>query len=113
MLRKVTKIVIYVVTVLTTYLVTGFIEEKTLTEAERFRPVLATLLGMAMIAILFIPVFGYMERVTEAVVTASLRTTKGSAGRIMGVIAFVIVTLVLLFAVFLNRWFGMSLTDLI
>ena len=109
--RKLTKALIFTVTVLTSYLLTSLIEDRVLRETEAFRPLTATLLGMACIVLIFVPVFTYTERLTEAVMRASLRTTKSSAGTILGTIAFVFVVVVILIALFLDRWFGLSIID--
>lgn len=112
MIRRLTRAVIFTVTVLTSYLLTGVIEERILRTTEQFRPGTATLLGMACIILVFVPVFAYTERLTEAVIRAGLRTTKRSAGAIAGSIAFVGLVLIILYAVFLDRWFDMSIADL-
>lgn len=111
MKRKLTKAVIFTVTVLTTYLLTAMIEDRVLRETERFRPLTATLLGMACIVLIFVPVFAYTERLTEAVMKAGLKTTRSSVGAVLGAIGFVLVVFVILLALFLDRWFDKSLID--
>ncbi len=110
-MRRLTRAVIFIVSVLTTYLLTGFIEEKVLSKTEDFRPVTATLLGMGIIVLVFVPVFAYTEKITEAVIKAGLQQTKSGAGKIFGVIVFTLIIFVMLFAIFLNRWFHKSITD--
>jgi hypothetical protein len=110
-MRKITRAIIFIVSVLTTYLLTGFIEEKILSQTEEFRPVTATLLGMGIIVLIFVPVFAYTERITEAVIKAGLQQTKSGAGKIVGVIVFTLLILTMLFAIFLNRWFNKSIAD--
>ena len=109
--RKLTRALIFGVTVLTSYLMTSVIEDRVLRETEQFRPLTATLLGMACIVLIFVPVFAYTERLTEAVMKASLRTTTSSAGTIIGSLVFVVVVAVILVALFLDRWFGLSIID--
>lgn len=111
MKRHITRALIFVVTVLVTYLVTALLEDRVLLETERFRPATATMLGMGIIVLVFVPVFAYTERITEAVIRASLRQSK-TAGPIIGAILFVCVVLVILFALYLDRWFDMSIVDL-
>lgn len=113
MMKYVTKAVIFTVTVLVSYLLTGVVEDKIMSQTERFRPVNATLLGMAIIVLIFVPVFAYTEKVTEAVVKASLRTTRSSAGKVTGVILFVAVIFLVLFALYLNRWYHLGLGDVL
>lgn len=110
-MRRLTRAIIFIVSVLTTYLLTGFIEEKILSQTEAFRPVTATLLGMGIIVLVFVPVFAYTEKITEAVIKAGLQQTKSGAGKIFGVIVFTLIIFVMLFAIFLNRWFQKSITD--
>jgi len=112
MMRHLTRALVFTVTILVSYLMTGVIEDRILAETQRFRPATATLLGMACIVLIFVPVFSYTERLTEAIVRAGLRTTKSSAGRIIGVILFVVVLFIIIFALFLDRWFDRSIADL-
>ena len=111
MMRHLTRAVIFAFSILTSYLVTGAIEERVLLETERFRPLNATLLGMAVIVLIFVPIFAYTEKITEAVVKAGLQQTKNGAGKILGVIAFVGIVFVILLALYLDRWFAVSLLD--
>ena len=42
MMRHITRAIIFTVSILTSYLITGAIEERVLSETERFRPLVAT-----------------------------------------------------------------------
>lgn len=112
-MKYVTKAVIFSVTVLVSYLCTGLLEDRLLQETERFRPATATWLGMGIIVLIFVPVFAYTERITEAVVKSGLQQTSRGAGRIIGVAFFVILVFVILFALYLSKWFNLSVGDLI
>jgi protein-S-isoprenylcysteine O-methyltransferase Ste14 len=112
MMRHVTRAVVFSVTVLVSYLLTGVLEDRILSETEQFRPGTATALGMACVVALFVPLFAYTERLTEAMVRAGLRSTRSQIGRIFGALLFVVVVFLILFALFLDRWFNKSLTDL-
>ncbi len=107
-MRHLTKAVIFTVTVLTSYLLTGLLEERVLSETEQFRPATATALGMAIIVLIFVPVFAFTERLTEKAVQAGLQQTKRGAGRTIGVVFFVIIVFTVLFALYLDKWFGLS-----
>jgi hypothetical protein len=111
MMKFITRAVVYSVSILSSYLITGAIEERVLTETERFRPLTATLIGMGVIMLIFVPVFSYADKITQAAVKASLQQTKAGAGKVFGVIAFVVVVYVVLIALFLDRWFSISLLD--
>ena len=111
MMRFITRSVIFTVSILASYLLTGAIEERILKETEQFRPFTATLLGMGIIVVIFAPVFAYTEKITESVIKAGLQQTKSGAGRILGVIVFVGVVFIILFALFLDRWFQLSVLD--
>jgi hypothetical protein len=113
MLRFLTKAVIFTVSILASYLITGTIEDRVLRETEQFRPLTATLLGMAIIVAVFVPVFAYTERMTEAAIKAGLRQTKAGAGKVLGAVIFVGIIFIILLALFLDRWFGISIIDAI
>jgi len=110
-MKYLTKALIFTVTVLVSYLVTALLEDRVLLETERFRPATATMLGMGIIVLVFVPVFAYTERISEAVIRATLRQSK-TAGPILGAVLFVMVVLVILFALYLDRWFDLSIADL-
>ena len=110
-MKRITRAVIFTVSILTSYLITGAIEIRVLEETERFRPIIATLLGMSIIVLIFVPIFAYTEKITEGAVKAGLQQTKNGAGKIFGVIIFVVVVFVMLFALYLDRWFEMSIMD--
>jgi len=111
MMRHLTRAVIFTVSILTSYLITGAIEVRVLSETERFRPVIATAVGMAVIVLIFVPIFAYTDRMTQAAVKAGLQQTKSGAGKVLGVIIFIVVVYFLLFALYLDRWFEMSVLD--
>ena len=111
MVRYLTRATIFIVSILTSYLITGAIEERILSETERFRPLTATAVGMAIIVLIFAPIFSYTDRLTESAVKAGLQQSKSGAGTILGVLAFIIIVLVILFALYLDRWFQISLLD--
>lgn len=111
MMRRITRAIIFVVSILSSYLITGAIEERILQETERFRPLTATVIGMALIVLIFVPIFSYTDRITEAAVKAGLQQTKSGAGKVLGVVAFVAIVLLILFALYLDRWFQISILD--
>ncbi len=111
MMKFITRAVIFSVSILSSYLITGAIEERVLSETERFRPLTATLIGMGVIVLVFVPVFAYAERITQAAVKAGLQQTKAGAGKIVGVLVFVVIVYLILFALFLDRWFSISVMD--
>jgi len=113
MMKHVTKGVIFTVTVLVSYLLTGLVEDKIMSQTEQFRPVTATLLGMGTIVLIFVPLFAYVEKITEAIVKASLRTTRTSAGKVIGVLLFIGTVFLVLFAIFLKRWYHLGLGDVL
>lgn len=112
-MKYVTRAVIFTVSILTSYLITYSIEVRILEETEQFRPIVATAVGMATIVLIFVPIFAYTERITEAVVKSSLQQTKQGAGKVLGVIIFTIIVLIILFALYLDKWFEMSIIDAI
>jgi len=111
MMRHLTRAVVFSVTVLVSYLVTGALEDLHPSETEHFRPLTATLLGMGIIVLIFVPVFAWTEKFTEAIVKAALRQSRSGAGKIIGALLFVIIVFVILLALFLDRWFERSLID--
>lgn len=111
MMKHITRAVIFTVSILTSYLITGAIEIRVLSETERFRPVIATAVGMGVIVLIFVPIFAYTDKMTQAAVKAGLQQTKSGAGKVLGVVIFIIVVYFLLFALYLDRWFEMSVLD--
>ena len=112
-MKYITKAAIFTVTVLVSYLRTGLVEERIMSETERFRPATATWLGMGIIVLIFVPVFAYTERLTEAFVKTGLQQTKSGSGRIFGVLFFIVLVVAVLYALYLNKWFGLSIGDVL
>jgi hypothetical protein len=113
MMKYVTRAVIFTVSILSSYLITYSVEVRILEETERFRPIIATAVGMAVIVLVFVPIFAYTERITEAIVKSTLQQTKQGAGKVLGVVIFTVIVLVILFALYLDRWFEVSILDAI
>ena len=111
MMRSITKAMVFTISILISYLITAAIEIRILDETERFRPVIATLVGMAAIVLIFVPVFTYTERITEGAVKSTLQQTRKGAGKVIGLIVFVVVVFVMLFALYLDRWFEVSILE--
>jgi len=111
MMRFITRSVIFAVSILSSYLITGAIEDRVLQETEQYRPLTATLLGMGIIILIFVPVFAYADKITEASVKAILKQTTAGVGKVFGVLIFITVIFVILFALYLDRWFGISVID--
>ena len=57
------------------------------------------------------PIFAYTDRITQAAVKAGLQQTKSGAGKVIGVMVFIAVVITILFALYLDRWFGLSILD--
>lgn len=110
-MKHITRAVVFTISILVSYLITGAIEERVLAETERFRPLTATLIGMGIIVLVFSPVFAYTDKITEAAVKAGLQQSRSGTGKILGVLGFVLVVFTILIALFLNRWFAISLLD--
>ncbi len=111
MMKHISRGIVFSVSILVSYLITGAIEDRVLAETEHFRPLTATLIGMGIIVLIFTPVFAYTDRITEAAIRAGLRESKSGAGKIIGVIAFVAIVYAILLALFLDKWFQLSLID--
>ena len=66
-----------------------------------------------MIVLIFVPIFSLTERITESIVASSLKHTSRGAGRIIGIVLFTLLVFATLFAIYLNKWFGLSLGEVL
>lgn len=95
---------------LSAYLVVELLEEFLLELSKTQGPYLATLLGMAMIVFVFVPLFAIIDSLSEKIV-AKITGTAGKAFGKTGFYIFIALTLVALFAVYLHNWFNINLIE--
>ena len=107
-MQKITQYAIIAVTALTAYLVIGYVEEALLEQTKRFSPYVATLIGMAMIVVVFVPLFSYLESFSDKVVQMIGGGSSKVFGR-YGLLIFLAIALVVLFALYLDDWFNVGL----
>ena len=96
------------ITALTAYLIIGYVEDFLLNETKRFGPHLATLIGMIIIVVVFIPLFSYLDDLTKKIVSSVGSGSRWAFGR-YGFYAFLVLALVVLYALYLRDWFKVSL----
>ena len=96
MFKRITRAVLFSISILTSYLITGAIETRVLSETEHFRPITATIIGMVIIVLIYAPIYAYTERITQAVVKAGMQQSKAGAGKIVGAVLFVALAFLIL-----------------
>jgi len=111
MLRKITKAILFTINVLIAYVVSSAVEDIILQKAQQLKPLSATAIGMAVIVLIFFPLFSITEKITEEVMKITLKTSKGTFGKRFGIIVFTIIAFVVLYNIYLELWFDMGIVD--
>ncbi len=103
-MQKILRTILVAISILTAYLVVGFVEGWLLDEAKsRFSPYVATLIGMVVIVFLFVPLFEFMDSLTQRIV--NMAAGKSAAFGRIGFYVFLALALVVLYVAYLWEWF--------
>ncbi|MCR9143750.1 MAG: hypothetical protein NXI24_15995 [bacterium] len=105
MLQKILRTALLAISILVAYLLISYAEEWILNQPKTLGPHIATLIGMAFIVFLFVPLFQWMDRFTQSIVQSVVRTSSNFFGR-AGLYIFLVLMLLSLYAVYLHLWFN-------
>lgn len=108
MLQKIVRMLLLAISVLVAYLLITFVEGWILDQPKTLGPRLATLIGMAFIVFLFIPLFEWLDGFTQKMVQTLVRTSSNFFGR-AGLYLFLGAALIALYVIYLYIWFNARL----
>jgi hypothetical protein len=105
MYRFLFRFFVITITILTANLLTNALSDYMITYKNHVRPATFTLLAMAIIVIVFYPLFMKMEEWVKKFSTKVIKSGKGVAGKYLGILFSFIVVMAVLFYFYGKMWY--------
>lgn len=102
-----------VVTILTANLITNAISGYLVSFRNHYDPVKFTIIGMAVIVVIFYPLFIKLEDWVKSVSAKVMRSGNSFAGKYIGLPVIFVLTLLILFHFYAKMWYGISLLQIL
>jgi hypothetical protein len=99
---------VIIVTILTASLVTGAISDYLVTFRDKYNPLKFTLIGMAIIVVIFYPLFIKLEGWIKKLSSRVMRSGNSFAGKYLGLPLMFIAAFLILFHFYTRMWYGIS-----
>ncbi len=103
------RFVVMTITILTVNLITNAITNYMVSYKYHYKPVAFTFLGMAMIVILFYPLFIKLEELVKNISVKAVRSGKSLAGKYFGLLSIFLAALLLLLYFYAKMWYNLDL----
>lgn len=107
--RRLFKVFTFVLAILSVNLLSNYIDTYLTGYRSHYNPVQFTLIGMAVILLIFYPLFAYLDKLVESVAEDFLRIGKSMIGRKTGLIFAFLAAFYGLFYLYSVMWFGESI----
>ncbi len=113
MYRYFFRFVVMTLTILTANLIASALSDYMVSYKNQYRPVIFTLVGMAITVIVFYPLFIKLEDWVKAVSFKLIRSGKSFAGRYLGLLISFLFGLTVLFYFYARIWYGIDYVNII
>jgi hypothetical protein len=113
MYRKVFKLAVMVITILTANLFTNYISDVLIGYRLHFKPLKFTLIGMLVIVVIFYPLFTWLEEWLNNASSKMLKSGKSLAGKYLGLVLVFTICLLILFYLYVKIWYKMNVFELL
>lgn len=113
MYRKLFNFTATMITLLTANLVTTFITDKLISYRWEFKPLRFTLISMSIIAIVFYPLFMWLQQWVDRFSRRFVKAGHGFAGRYLGLTLMFATGLFILMCFYAHMWYGINVLKLI
>lgn len=101
------------ITILTANLLTTALGDYLVTYRNHIRPVTFTFIGMAIIVIVFYPLFTKMEEWVKKISTRFIKTGKSVAGKYLGLFLSFFVAILILFYFYARMWYKIDFIQVV
>lgn len=101
------------ITILTANLLTTALGDYLVTYRNHIRPVTFTFIGMAIIVIVFYPLFTKMEEWVKKISTKFIKTGKSVAGKYLGLFLSFFVAILILFYFYARMWYKIDFIQVV
>ncbi len=108
MYRYFFRFVVMTLTILTVNLITGAISDYMTGYRNHYSPFIFTITGMAMIVLIFYPLFVKLEGWVRTISVRAVKSGKSFAGRYLGLLLTFILGLLILFHFYVRMWYHIN-----
>ena len=109
MYRRLFKIAVMTITILTANLVTSALSDYMVSYRMHFKPITFTLIGMAIITIVFYPLFTKLEDWINVISSKVVKTGKSFAGKYVGLLFTFLLCFAVLFYFYAKIWYNIDM----
>jgi hypothetical protein len=113
MYRQFFKFVVTAFTILTANLLTTFIADKLISHRWEYKPIRFTLVSMAIITIVFYPLFVKLESWLNTISKRFVKAGHSFAGKYIGLLLSFILGLFILLFFYAKMWYGLNVIELL
>jgi hypothetical protein len=101
------------ITLLTANLVTSYIADKMISYRWELKPLRFTLISMGIIAIIFYPLFMWLQHWIDRISRRFVKAGHGLAGKYLGLFLMFIAGLFILMCFYAHMWYGINVLRMI
>lgn len=113
MYRKLFNFSAALITLLTANLITTWITDKLISYKWELKPLRFTLISMGIIAIVFYPLFLWLQNWVDRFSRRFVKAGKGLAGKYLGLVLMFIAGMFILMCFYAHMWYGINVVKLI
>lgn len=113
MYKHIFKYSAFILTILTANLITSAISDLLITYKNNYKPLTFTLLGMAVIVIIFYPLFTKLEELINGMSKNMIRTGHSIAGKYTGLFLVFVFSMLILLYFYARMWYNIDILVLI
>jgi hypothetical protein len=113
MYRKLFNFTATLFTLLTANLLTGYITDKLISYKWQVKPLRFTLISMGIIALIFFPLFTWLQQWIDSFSRRFVKAGHNLAGRYLGLLLMFIIGLFVLMCFYAHVWYGINVLKMI
>lgn len=113
MYKRLFKIMVLMISVLTVNLLTGYITDYIIHYKVDINPYKFTVIAMVGLVFILVPAYSYLNTRIEILIARTLLSGSNSFGKVLGLFISFSIIFGILFAIYLNEWFHISIMEVI
>ncbi len=113
MYRYFFRFVVMTLTILTANLLTNALSTYMASYKNHYKPFVFTFIGMAVIVVIFYPLFTKLESWVKGISVKAIKTGNSVAGKYLGLFLTFIIGLVVLFYFYARIWYNLDFTQVL
>ncbi len=105
---KLIKSMVFVISILCIFLITTHLEDYLINYKNNYNPLWFTLGGMAVIVVVFIPLYNYLDQIVLRLSSKLMRSGKKISGSEFGIFIVFIIIMIILFYFYAKLWYDID-----